>query len=91
MRISIWVPNSKDYTQIISFLRGELNQSNNIKSKDTRNSTINGLQTAIRNIKVGSYLLIEDNEFVLKTYDGKEFKYKCGREYEIPDTTAKFT
>jgi len=91
MKISIWIPKTKNPVWIQDFINGEINQAGNIKSKSTRESVADGLYVAQRVAKPGIGLCIEGKDFEAENYDGKIFKYHCGREFIKPETQSDYT
>ena len=91
MKISIWIPKTKNPIWIQDFINDEMSQAGNIKSKSTRESVVDGLYVAQRIARPGVGLCIEGKEFEEKTYDGKIFKYHCGRDFIEPEKPSDYT
>lgn len=90
MKISMWIPTTKNPVWIQNFINNEMNQAGNIKSKQTRESIIDSLFVAQRTVKPGVCLYIDGTDATEETYPDKEFKYYCGHEYIRPITPTEF-
>ncbi|GAG06796.1 unnamed protein product [marine sediment metagenome] len=76
------------------FLDKELAQAVNIKSKQTKESVIQGLNTAKRQATPGICLYINGRDLFAwdSGYEGKEFKYYCDSvNYIEPPARDTFT
>ncbi|GAH35322.1 unnamed protein product, partial [marine sediment metagenome] len=91
MKISIWIPKTKNPIWIQDFINGEITQAINIKSKSTRESVADGLHVAQRIARPGIGLYIEGKDFEEEKYDGKIFKYHCGRDFIKPEKPSDYT
>ena len=82
MKISLYLPKgTADPTQ---FVRDELAQARNIKSKATRKSVEAGLRKllgALAQGHEGIALFTDGSEIIVERYEGRQKKYFCGREY----------
>ncbi len=90
MKISMWIPKEKNPVWLQDFINKEIAQAGNIKSKETRKSVIEGLNTAQRLSKPGICLYIHGTDFDKDIYKGKEFKYYCGNDYIKPEVPSDF-
>jgi len=91
MKISLWIPKTKNPVWIQDFITGEMSQAGNIKSKLTRESVADGLFVAQRLARPGIGLYVEGKEYNEEKYDGKIFKYYCGREFIKPEKASDYT
>lgn len=83
-KLSLWIPIKKDDAWIRKFILKELVEAKNVKSKVTRNSTIQSLRTALNNATSGSCIFVDGTNFTTEGYDGKSFFYQCGNEFIKP-------
>lgn len=86
----MWIPNEKNPVWIQEFINKEIAQAGNIKSKETRNSVIDGLYVAHHIAKPGISIYIDGKNYDMDTYKGKEFKYYCGNDYIKPEKPNDF-
>ncbi len=92
MKISMWIPKEKNSVWLQDFINKEISQAGNIKSKETRNSVIEGLHTIQRLAEPGICLYVDGTDSdVDTTYESKEFKYYCGHDYIKPEKSDNFT
>lgn len=87
----MWIPKSKEPLWIRKFLQRELTEAENIKSKVTRNSTIQSLRTALNNARRGASIFADGANFTIEYYDDKTFFYRCGREFTKPLIPENYT
>ena len=90
MKISMWIPKSKEPLWIRKFLQRELTEAENIKSRVTRNSTIQSLRIALNNARRGACIFADGNEFTIEQYDDRTFFYRCGREFIKPSIPENY-
>jgi peptide chain release factor subunit 1 len=80
MKISLYVPSGVD---LRSFIKGEIAQSKNIKSKATRKSVVKGLNKILSVIdRSGVAIFTDGDEMIIESYDGVKKLYHCGRDYK---------
>lgn len=91
MKISLWVPEAKDYQWLQRFLDKEIAQAGNIKSDGTKKSVLQGLNIAKTYVSPGMCAYIEGNTMTTKEYNGREFKYHCGGEFVKPAPQSSYT
>jgi len=91
MKISMWIPKEKNPIWLQDFINKEMGQAGNIKSKETRNSVVDGLTVAQRLAEPGVCLYVDGTAFDEQSYDGNEFKYHCGREFIRPEQPSAYT
>ena len=85
----MWIPKKKADIWIRKFILKELAEAENVKSKVTRNVTIQSLRTALNNVTNGTCIFVDGTNFTIEDYDGTTFFYKCGREFikpSLPET-----
>jgi peptide subunit release factor 1 (eRF1) len=85
MKLTLAIPENK--RDIKTFITNELNSSNNIKSKQTRDKVQTGLRRLLNTAKPShSYLYDGDkNRLQVFKYPFNEFVYYCGKKYKMPD------
>jgi peptide subunit release factor 1 (eRF1) len=70
MKVSLYIPANANLDDIRSFLRREIAEARNIKSKATRKSVSSGLNKILLNLQAGMGYLTDGNELVIEPYDG---------------------
>lgn len=90
MKISFWIPKTKNPQWIRDFINNEITQAGNIKSKQKRESVIKSLQTAIKFAEPGRCLYVEESDCTEDIYNDKEFNYHCGNDYIHPELPSDF-
>ena len=90
MKISMWIPKSKEPSWIRKFIQNEMSEAKNIKSRETRNSTIQSLRIALNNARRGACIFADGNEFTIEHYDDRTFFYRCGREFIKPSIPENY-
>lgn len=91
MKISMWIPKNKEPSWMRKFIQKEIVETQNVKSKETRDSALRSLNTTLLNARRGACVYAEDDSFELEHYDGKQFKYHCGREFIEPEKENDYT
>lgn len=80
----MWIPKKKNNFWIRKFILKELTEAENVKSRVTRNDTIQSLRTALNNATSGVCIFVNGTSFTIEDYNGRSFFYKCGREFIKP-------
>ena len=70
MKISLHIPQDSDLDNIRRFLRNELAEARNIKSKQTRKSVIAGLTKLLANVNRGLSLFTDGEDISILNYSG---------------------
>jgi peptide chain release factor subunit 1 len=85
VKVSLLLPEgAADHT---AFVRNEIVEAQNIKSKETRKAVISGLRKIALAIKVHTEkvaLYTDGDELLIEPYEGRNRIYHCGREYKRP-------
>jgi len=85
MKISFYIPNGSQNQA--KFIRDEIAQSQNIKSKQTRHAVLSGLRKILNILPVDGIVIFTDGtEIVTNVYDGIHKVYYCGKNYKIIKT-----
>lgn len=86
MKVSLLLPEgAADHT---AFIRNEIVEAQNIKSKETRKAVISGLRKlalAIQYHREKVALYTDGEELLVEEYGGRDRIYRCGREYIRPE------
>jgi peptide chain release factor subunit 1 len=85
MKISLHIPKGKELPR--RFLHNEVAQARNIKSKQTRQSVVDGLQKLLAAVEThgsGVAYYTDGVEVKSEPYEGRRQTYYCGREYQLP-------
>jgi len=82
MKITLAIPKGKNVRKRI---KKELSLAKNIKSKETRNSIIQGLNKILVNYQEGYVFLWNGSNLEIIEYPLKEFIYHCGNEFIAPE------
>ena len=90
MKISMWIPKNKEPSWIRKFIQRELIEAENIKSRVTRNSTIQSLRTALNNARRGACIFADGADLIIEHYDDRTFFYRCGREFIKPSIPENY-
>ncbi len=88
MKISIWIPKDRNIDNIIRFLKDEITEAENIKSKSDRKQvkkSLHEILIKIRAFGVGICVYSDENGTTIEKYEGKSSLYTCGREWEKPN------
>ena len=93
MKISMWIPKEEDENNICNFLKKEIAEAKNIKSKETRKDTLTGLMSIWCNFSIygsGYCYFADGNDIETQAYFNNIKKYNCGKEFVKPETSGKF-
>lgn len=82
MKITLYVPREANINDIRTFLRREIAESQNIKSKATRKAVIAGLSKIERQVDPGHAYFTDGCDMFVDEYDGIRKMYHCGNEYK---------
>ena len=86
MKITLAIPEGKK--GMAEFLKKELSQAQNIKSKQTRQQVTKGLNKLLFRQDYSSIIFYYDgdtDELTQEPYDGIDFVYHCGHRFVIPE------
>ena len=82
MKISLYVPAGSDRR---NFIREEIAQAQNIKSKATKKAVVTGLKKILQILQRrqdGIAIFTDGDEIFVEDYDGIKKLYHCGQEYK---------
>jgi peptide chain release factor subunit 1 len=86
MKVSLLLPEgAADHTV---FIRNEIVEAQNIKSKETRKAVISGLRKILLALRYHTEkvaLYTDGDELLIEPYTGRNRIYRCGREYVRPE------
>lgn len=87
MKITLAIPENKKHMN--EFIQKELNSAKNIKSKETRDSVIEGLTKIKQQLQTGKVFLWGGKELVIYDYPLHQFVYECGKKFVVPADVQK--
>lgn len=94
MKISYWIPKDEKLDTIRKFLKREVAQAMNIKSKDTRDNTLNcliSIRHTLERFGTGYCFYSDNGATSVVEYEGNIKKYHCGNEFIDPPLPEELT
>lgn len=82
LKITLHVPKEYDENAIRSFIKDEITQAGNVKSKETRKTATAGLRKILSAVKPGYSFFTDGADIWSEPYNGVSRQYFCGNEFQ---------